>query len=79
MQYFIIWVEGLHWKTGEKIHLLDHEDHTYTHYMTKALRVKDCDREAAHKRLRDQGVVSDFITFIPTSYAPAGTIWNPNN
>lgn len=77
MKYYIIWIEGLSWQRGEKIKTLTDDDHTYTTLITESLRVKPTHRKVVSNRLIDQGVVPSFITFIPTSYAPAGTIWNP--
>ena len=77
MKYFIIWIEGLYWRRGEKIHLMGQTDHTYTTLITKSLRIKKHHIEAARKRLEERGVPPNLIKFIPTTYAPAGTIWKP--
>lgn len=75
-KYFFIWVEGLCPKTGEKIKSITYTDHEYTTKMMKALRVKEEDKNHVKKRLVIQGVSEKYVTFIPTSYAPKGTIFN---
>lgn len=80
-KYYVVWIEGLSAKNGEKIKNLVPNPGTvrhyveYTTYMTKALRVKEADRARVRHLLEECGVVSSFIIFVPTSYAPAGTIF----
>jgi hypothetical protein len=77
--YYIIWIEGLTVKTGEKILKLGEDYNEYTTYMTKALRVKEEHKRLVFNHLRSQGIAENFITFVSTNYAPAGTIFNPTN
>jgi hypothetical protein len=76
--YYILWVEGLSARGGEKIMSLDDSDHTYTLKMTEALRVKPEDRSHVEDLLKAQGVSSwvfEMNSWIKTSYAPTGTIY----
>lgn len=83
MKYYIIWVEGLFYKTGEKIGWIDAVNGvTYTNQMTKALRVRECDIPAMRKLMASVGIAdwvvnSNTNTFIKTSYVPQNTLWLP--
>jgi len=76
MRYFIIWVEGLSARSGEKVLSIGENGCEYTAYMTKALRVKSNQRSLVREKLIELGVVESFITFVPTSYVPSGTLFD---
>lgn len=85
VKFYIVWIEGLSPRYGEKLKqfITSHrqEDYVVTSKMTKALRVKPEDVEEVKDTLRNLGV-SDWCvdsphTFVPTTYAPAGTIYQP--
>jgi hypothetical protein len=80
-EFFVIWIEGLSPKGGEKIKTLDSSGHTYTTKMTEALRVKREDIERVKGILRSRGVANWALdgadTFHKVSYAPKGTIYKP--
>lgn len=82
-KYYILWVEGLHYFNGEKLKTLDYDDHTYTLKMTEAMRVKPQDVETVKDIMRElefsNWCIDSGNTFIPTNYAPSGTIFNPDN
>lgn len=75
MKYFIIWIEGISVRRGDKIKSLNHKGHEYTSYMTKAMRVKETDKERVKRWLVSNGITESFITFIKTSYVPKGTLF----
>lgn len=78
-EYFIVWIEGLEPKGGEKILSLDRNNHEYTKSMTKAMRVKLEDIDTVKQLLRAQGVtdwaVNGTNTFHRVNYAPKGTLF----
>jgi len=79
-QYYIIWVEGLSWKQGEKIKSVSQSGIEYTCQMTDAMRIKGRDI-ARFKSIMAGAGVADWVingsnTFIKTNYVPAGTLWN---
>lgn len=80
-KYYVVWIEGLSARNGEKILSLDDNDHTYTTSMTQAMRVKKEDRQLVFDMLVEQGVSEGFLlmqgTFHPVSYAPKGTLFKP--
>ena len=76
--FFIVWIEGLSPKNGEKIMTLNSKEHTYTTKMTQALRVLPEDVERVRGILRSRGVAEWALgdnSFIKTDYAPMGTIY----
>jgi hypothetical protein len=85
-KYYIIWVEGLWPKTGEKIKSLTVNDQgkieiEYTTKMTESLRVRAEHKELFQKKLDKYGMTCTVTynerSWIPASYAPARTTWNP--
>jgi hypothetical protein len=82
MKYYVIWIEGLNSRTGEKVKALVRDSHTYTHLMTEALRVKEPDVPDALELLREQGCADWALktAAVRVTYAPKGTIWrvSPN-
>ncbi len=79
--WYIVWIEGLSWKRGEKLKSLSHSGSDNTLRMMDALRVKAEDVSACRELMTKNGiagwVVNSDRTFIRTSYAPAGTVWKP--
>ena len=76
MKAYIIWIEGLNYKTGEKIHKINDNNVSYTKLMGWAMRVLPKDKEKMKKLLVKCGV-AHMADFIPTSYIPAGTLFKP--
>lgn len=82
--YYIIWIEGLNYKTGDKIEQIGPKFEElpdgmrpqicYTTYMTKALRVKGSQIPEVESVLKKCGIAEEFITFIKVNYVPPGTI-----
>jgi hypothetical protein len=79
--YFVIWVEGLEPRSGEKIRTLNSQTHDYTTDMTKALRVKPGHLKHVKGILKSRGVASWVLdnpkSFVKTHYAPKGTVYKP--
>lgn len=77
-EYYVVWIEGLEPKTGEKIHKILPE-HTYTTSMAKAMRVLPEHRETVLSILRERGVSEWALRncFSRTNYAPKGTLFVP--
>ncbi len=82
-KYFIVWVEGIEPKGGEKIkHFRKDGSIEYTLDMMEAMRVKKKDIGAVKIAMKNAGVANWVLegnTFISTSYAPKGTIWGTTN
>jgi hypothetical protein len=79
-KYVIIWVEGIGYRTGEKVKALTDTGFEYTTLLTEALRVKREDLPQIRAYMKRHGI-ADFVieganTFISTTYAPKGTILN---
>ena len=80
-KYYIIWIEGLEYKCGEKIMGITDKGFTYTLDMTKALRIREKDIPLMKDLMQRFGIAQWVITesssrtFIPTSYAPKGTLY----
>ncbi len=86
-KYFILWIEGIGVKSGEKVKRFYRDANNtlcieYTTKMMEALRVRMDSNDVIHigKLLKEAGVAQWVLdspnTFIPTSYAPKGTISN---
>jgi len=76
-QYYIVWIEGLSYKCGEKIKTIEQYGNIeYTTKMTEAMRVKEKDVTELKHFLKRHGIANWALenAFIKTSYAPAGTI-----
>ncbi len=77
-RWVIVWVEGLSYRTGEKIKSIDeHGNITYTCKLTDAMRIRDNDLAYFNIRMRNEGGIQ--ASYIPTRYAPKGTIYSPIN
>lgn len=78
--YYYIWIEGLTPERGEKISKVTDKGFEYTTKITEAIRIKRADRER-FKDMLIQFQIADWCaesvnTFVPTSYAPKGTLYN---
>lgn len=78
--YFIIWIEGFNYKTGDKIKRFDKDGSIiYTHRMKEAMRIKPEDIPNMRLKLRRIGIaewaVESENTFVKTHYAPKGTLF----
>jgi len=82
-KYFIVWVEGIEPKGGEKIKQFNSDGSIeYTLNMMEAMRVKSKDIGAVKISMKQAGVANWVLegnTFISTSYAPKGTVWGTNS
>ena len=76
---FIVWIEGLSLKNGEKIKSVTNEGFEYTTSMQEALRVKESDVEEFKELMTDyeiaDWVINGSHTFCDTNYAKPNTIW----
>lgn len=76
--YYIIWVEGLSAKRGEKVKSFTADGIKYTLKMSDALRIKKEDIHKVKTMLRDRNiavwVIDSPSTFHKTNYAPKGTL-----
>ncbi len=78
MQHYIVWIEGLEAKTGEKIKALTDTGVSYTCRMMDAMRIRQCDIHRMKDYMKRHGFAEWCIngnTFIKTSYVPAGTLY----
>ena len=75
--YYIVWIEGLSYKRGEKIKSLGlYGNIEYTTKMTEAMRIKEEAIPQMKHFLKRHGI-SDWAlenAFVRVDYAPAGTI-----
>ena len=83
-QYYIVWIEGFEYRTGEKIKSIkpytgSGSGIVYTTKLTDAMRVEKRDIPELINELRRRGLAEWAITsnntFIKTTYAPKGTIY----
>ena len=78
MKYYIIWIEGIGYKSGEKVKALSNTSFLYTTRMTEAMRIRECDIHYMIDYMKRHGI-AEFVynsnkTFIPTNYVPKGTL-----
>lgn len=76
-QYYIVWIEGLSYKRGEKIKSIGRYGNIeYTTKMTEAMRVKEKDVAELKHFLKRHGVANWTLenAFVRVGYAPVGTI-----
>jgi len=80
LEFYVVWIEGIEPKTGEKILSLDGGGHEYTTSMGRAMRVLPEHRETVKEILRERGVAGWALEncMVRTNYAPAGTLFNPS-
>ena len=77
--YCYIWVEGLSPERGEKISAVTTDGFEYTTKITESIRIRKNDLERFKRLMKSFGIADWVIngnTFIPTSYAPKGTLYN---
>ena len=78
-KYFIVWIEGLSVRRGEKIKAITPQGIEYTLYMTEAMRFKNKHIPKAIDLMLENGIatwaITNAYTFIGTNYAPTGTIF----
>lgn len=77
-EYYVVWIEGIDHKDGEKIKQLI-PDHSYTTSMTQAMRVLPEHREMVKEILKSRGIASWALEncMVRTNYAPKGTLFTP--
>jgi hypothetical protein len=78
-EFYVVWIEGIEPKSGEKILSLNSNSHSYTTSMKRAMRVLPEHGELVKSILRDRGVASWALEncMVKTNYAPSGTIYKP--
>jgi len=72
-EYYIVWVEGLSSKRGEKIHRLTASGVEYTTRMLEAMRIRKEDKRYMEHYLNRHGISG--ATYVNTTYAPKGTVY----
>ena len=72
-EYYIVWVDGLTSKTGEKVSRLTASGVEYTTRMTSAMRIRKDDKRYMEDYLYRHGISG--ATYVSTSYAPKGTVY----
>jgi hypothetical protein len=79
MKYYIIWIEGLEYKDGEKVKGLTDTSFSYTTRMGNSMRIRECDIPKMKDYMREHNiaewVINSHNTFIRTSYVPKGTLY----
>lgn len=76
--YYIIWIEGLEYRTGEKVKSMHNDKIQYTTKITEAMRILPDDIIEMKSILLNMGVAKWVVegnTFIKTNYAPKGSIY----
>lgn len=71
--YYIVWIEGLTSKTGEKVKSLTDTGVEYTTRMTSAMRIRKDDKRYMDSYLKRHGISG--ATYVNTNYAPKGTVY----
>jgi len=78
-KYYYIWIEGIAPRSGEKIQSINNGRISYTLKITRAMRIRTEHKEKMKSLLLDLGIedwcVNSSETFVPTSYAPPGSIY----
>jgi hypothetical protein len=78
-RYYIIWIEGLSARYGEKVRSLSNTSFNYTTRMTDSMRIRECDIHYMKDYMRRHGIAQWVIdsnqTFIKTNYVPKGTLY----
>ena len=78
-QHYIVWVEGLDYRDGEKIKALTDDGAIYTTKMGDAMRIRQCDIPYMKDYMKRHGFAEWCIkgdyTFMKTSYVPKGTLY----
>lgn len=77
--FYIVWVEGLSVRKGEKIFSLSPDKPRYTTSMTQAMRIREVDIPAMKQWMVENDiadwVINNSNTFIKTNYLPKGTLF----
>lgn len=75
-EFYVVWIEGVEPKKGEKVLSLDSEDYEITTSMTQAMRILPKDRGIVKEMLREKGVAKWALEncFVRVNYAPKGTL-----
>jgi hypothetical protein len=77
--FYIVWIEGLTVRRGEKIFSLSDDQPRYTTSMVEAMRIRERDIPAMKEWMEENEFASWVIdspnTFIRTSYVPKGTLY----
>ena len=78
MEYYIVWIEGLGYKDGEKVKSLTDTGFSYTTKMMEALRIRQKDIPFMLDYMKRHGIADWVInspnTFIRTNYVPKGSL-----
>ena len=77
-KFYVIWIEGLGPRSGEKIESIKDGKIEYTTLLTRAMRIRARDKENMRKYLHALGIAGWTLTdscFYGTDYAPTGTIF----
>lgn len=80
-QYYIVWIEGLSYKRGEKIKTIEQYGNIeYTTKMTEAMRIKEEAIPQMKHFLKRHGISNWTLenAFVRVSYAPKGTLYQGN-
>jgi len=75
VEYYVVWVEGLSSKRGEKILRLTNYGVEYTTRMTSAMRIRKDDKRYMEHYLNTHGIRG--ATYVNTTYAPKRTLYKP--
>lgn len=77
-KFFIVWIEGLTVKAGEKIFSLSDSQPRYTTKMLEAMRIREEDIPVMKDWMIEQEfaqwVIDSPNTFIESNYIPKGTL-----
>lgn len=76
--YYIVWIEGIGSRRGDKVKALTDYGLSYTTKLTESLRVKNTDIPYMKDYLKRHGI-SEWVynnpnTFVETTYVPKGTL-----
>ena len=78
MRYYIVWIEGLEYKNGEKVKSLTDTGLSYTTKMTEAMRIREKDIPFMLDYMKRHDiadwVINSPTTFISTIYVPNGSL-----
>lgn len=78
MARYIIWIEGIEYKDGDKIKSINEKGITYTTRMMGAMRINKKDIPKMREWMREHHIADWVIngnTFIKTNYTPKGTLY----
>lgn len=78
-KFYVIWIEGLGPRSGEKIKSIENGVIEYTTLLTQAMRIRPAQKEHIKTYLKRCGIADWTLTdssFYGTDYAPSGTLCN---